>query len=167
LIKRSRTLCAVALSFFAAPSFLAGLTFAQSDDIAPNENLVVEGIPKIPAAIAETAGRYAEFRADVFESWHPTKREMLIETRFGDTYQVHQVKFPGGARTQLTFFPDRVANANYQPVPGDSFLFVKDIRGAEFFQIYCYDLATGNITLLTDGKSRNVSPHWSYHLNPA
>ena len=162
MIKRSRTLCAVALSFFAAPSFLAGLTFAQSDDIAPNENLVVEGIPKIPAAIAETAGRYAEFRADVFESWHPTKREMLIETRFGDTYQVHQVKFPGGARTQLTFFPDRVANANYQPVPGDSFLFVKDIRGAEFFQIYCYDLATGNITLLTDGKSRNVSPHWSY-----
>ena len=87
---------------------------------------------------------------------------MLIETRFGDTSQVHQVKFPGGARTQLTFFPDRIAGAAYQPVNGDSFLFLKDVGGGEFFQLYRYDLATGDITLLTDGKSRNTDPRWSY-----
>jgi hypothetical protein len=141
---------------------VAILAFAQSDFIAPNENLVAEGIPQIPASIAEIAGRYSDYRADDFESWHPTKREMLIETRFADTYQVHQVKFPGGARTQLTFFPDRVAGAQYQPVNGESFLFSKDVGGGEFFQIYRYDFASGKITLLTDGKSRNVSPHWSY-----
>jgi dipeptidyl aminopeptidase/acylaminoacyl peptidase len=139
-------------------------TFAltQSDDILPNENLVAEGIPKIPATLAETAGRYVDFRADMFASWHPTKRELLIETRFADTYQVHQVKFPGGARTQLTFFADRVASAEYQPVTGESFVFSKDVGGGEFFQLYRYDFASGNITLLTDGKSRNVSPLWSY-----
>jgi dipeptidyl aminopeptidase/acylaminoacyl peptidase len=140
----------------------AVLAFAQSDEIVPNENLVVEGIPKIPASLAESVGRYSEFRTAGFASWHPTKREMLIETRFADTAQVHLVKFPGGARTQLTFFPDRIAGAEYQPGNGDSFLFVKDVGGGEFFQLYRYDLATGDITLLTDGKSRNTSPHWSY-----
>jgi dipeptidyl aminopeptidase/acylaminoacyl peptidase len=141
---------------------LATLSFAQSDVIVPNENLVAEGIPKIPASLAESVARYSDFRAASFESWHPTRREMLIETRFGDTAQVHEVKYPGGARTQLTFFPDRIAGASYQPVTGDAFLFSKDVGGGEFFQLYRYDLATGNITLLTDGKSRNTSPHWSY-----
>jgi dipeptidyl aminopeptidase/acylaminoacyl peptidase len=141
---------------------LGAMAFAQSDEIAPNENLVAEGIPKIPAALADSAARYGESRAAFFTSWHPTRREMLIGTRFGDTNQIHEVKFPGGARTQLTFFPDRVEGARYQPGNGDSFLFLKDVGGAEFFQIYRYDLAGGEVTLLTDGKSRNTTPVWSY-----
>jgi dipeptidyl aminopeptidase/acylaminoacyl peptidase len=141
---------------------LSTTAFAQSDQITPNENLVAEGIPKIPAALAESARRYGDYRTASFESWHPGRREMLIETRFGDTNQVHQVRFPGGARTQLTFFPDRIAFASYQPVNGDSFFFLKDVGGGEFFQVYRYDLPTGDITLLTDGKSRNTSPRWSY-----
>ncbi|HXP40663.1 MAG TPA: S9 family peptidase [Candidatus Acidoferrales bacterium] len=141
---------------------LVSLAFAQSDEVVPNENLVVEGIPKIPAALADTVMRYSEFRAASFTSWHPERREMLIATRFADTAQVHQVKTPGGARTQLTFFPDRVASAIYPPVNGNSFVFMKDVGGGEFFQLYRYDLANGDITLLTDGKSRNTDPHWSY-----
>jgi len=150
------------LSHFAVVLVLGALAFAQSGEIVPNENLVAEGIPKIPASLAETVGRYSEFRSAFFAGWHPTRREMLIETRFGDTYQVHQVKFPGGARTQLTFFPDRIAGARYQPGGGDSFIFGKDVGGGEFYQIYRYDLASGDITLLTDGKSRNTSARWSY-----
>jgi len=151
------------LSFPALAVILfAALALAQTDEIVPNENLVVEGIPKIPAALAESVGRYSEFRSADFSSWHPTRREMLIETRFADTPQVHQVKFPGGARTQLTFFPDRIAGVDYQPGNGDSFLFVKDVGGGEFYQLYRYDFATGAITLLTDGKSRNTNPRWSY-----
>ena len=150
------------VSTLVAVLFLSALTFAQSSEVVPNENLVAEGIPKISASLAESVGRYSEFRAGLFASWHPTRREMLIETRFGDTNQVHRVKFPGGARTQLTFFPDRVAGAAYQPVNGESFLFVKDVGGGEFFQLYLYDLKTGDIKLLTDGKSRNTSPQWSH-----
>jgi dipeptidyl aminopeptidase/acylaminoacyl peptidase len=145
-----------------AVAILSTVAFAQSGEVVPNENLVADGIPKIPAALAESVGRYSEFRAAAFSSWHPGRREMLIETRFGDTYQVHLVKSPGGARTQLTFFPDRVAGAIYEPVKGDSFLFGKDVGGGEFFQLYRYDLETGDITLLTDGKSRNTDPRWSY-----
>jgi len=141
---------------------LSVAAWAQNGEIVPNENLVAEGIPKIPAALGESVARYSEFRSAFFTSWHPTRREMLVETRFGDTNQVHQVKFPGGARTQLTFFPDRIAGAWYQPVNGETFVFGKDIGGGEFFQLYLYDLKTGDIKLLTDGKSRNTDARWSY-----
>jgi len=149
------------LCIFASILIISVAALAQ-DEIVPNENLVAEGIPKIPAALAESVGRYSEFRSAGFASWHPAKREMLISTRFADTSQVHLVKFPGGARTQLTFFPDRVAGAAYEPTKGDSFFFMKDVGGGEFFQIYLFDINSGDTKLLTDGKSRNTTPHWSY-----
>jgi dipeptidyl aminopeptidase/acylaminoacyl peptidase len=41
-------------------------------------------------------------------------------------------------------------------------VFSKDVGGGEFYQLYRYDVATGNVTLLTDGKSRNTDPVWNY-----
>ena len=76
---------------------------AQTGEIVPGDNLMVEGIPKIPASLAEAVGRYTEFRAASLSSWHPTRREMLIATRFGDTQQVHLVKFPGGRAPSSPF----------------------------------------------------------------
>lgn len=134
---------------------------AQSDTIAPNENLVADGIPKIPASLADSVDRYTNFRGAVFASWQPLRREMLIHTRFADTSQVHRVKMPGGARTQLTFYRDSVGGAQYPPKKGESFVFSKDVGGAEFFQYYRYDDGSGDIRLLTDGKSRNTGAVWS------
>ena len=150
----------VLLAFLLLSALPAG---AQTGAIVPGDNLVAEGIPKVPAALADTVGRYTEFRTAMFSSWHPTRRAMLIHTRFGDTPQIHRVEFPGGARTQLTFFTDRVDWGSYQPKKGDSFLFSKDAGGNEFYQHYRYDLGTGAITLLTDGKprSRNYTGVWS------
>ncbi len=129
--------------------------------ITPNENLVLEGIPGISAQLAQRVDRYTQFRSASITSWHPTKREMLISTRFGDVAQVHQVKFPLGARKQLTFFPERVSAASFQPKNGDYFVFSKDIGGNEFSQNYRYDVASGETTLLTDGKSKNSQGVWS------
>jgi dipeptidyl aminopeptidase/acylaminoacyl peptidase len=141
---------------------LSSVAFSQSDEIVPNENLVTEGIPNIPSSLAETVDRYNNFRGASLDSWDPVKREMLISTRFADTSQIHLVKMPGGARTQLTFYADRVAGAQYSPTKDDFFVLSKDIGGGEFFQFYRYDVATGDVTLLTDGKSRNTNPAWSY-----
>jgi dipeptidyl aminopeptidase/acylaminoacyl peptidase len=132
--------------------------------IKPGDNLVVENIPPIPAAIAEKANQYGEFRSAGLQDWDPVKREMLIGTRFADVPQIHRVKMPGGDRTQLTFFPDRTGGAHFGP-KGDYFTFSKDIGGGEWFQIYRYDLATGNVTLLTDGKSRNTGRSFAHHDN--
>src|SRR5207244_6777041 len=68
---------------------------------------------------------------------------------------IYQVRSPGGARTQLTFFRDGVRAAAYPPKGGDWFVFAKDSAGNEFYQLYRYDVATAAVTLLTDGKSRN------------
>jgi hypothetical protein len=88
---------------------------AQDAVIAPTENLVVEGVPKIPASLVETAGRYGSYRFAVVSDWHPTRREMVIRTRFADTPQVHLVKMSGGERQQLTFYLDSITDARFHP----------------------------------------------------
>ncbi|MHB0971819.1 MAG: S9 family peptidase [Thermoanaerobaculia bacterium] len=118
-------------------------------------NLVVENVPPIDPALVERVTPYFEFRTASFSSWHPERREMLITTRFGNTSQIHAVTMPGGARRQLTFYPDRVGGGQWQKKSGRFIVFTKDIGGGEFFQIYRYDPADGGVVLLTDGKSRN------------
>jgi dipeptidyl aminopeptidase/acylaminoacyl peptidase len=130
----------------------------QSEYLKPGDNLVIENIQPIPISIAEKTARYGESRSAALYSWNPVRREVLIGTRFADTSQVHLVKMPGGAREQLTFFPDRVLGAVFEPVTGASFVFVKDVGGSEWYQLYRFDMASGDITLLTDGRSRNTSP---------
>ncbi len=148
----------VVLALFAVSS---RLTYAQEPAIAPGENLVVDGVPAIPGSLADTAGRYSSYRGATLADWHPSRREMLIATRFGDTPQLHLVKMPGGERQQLTFFADAVANGTFHPNGGDYIVFSKDIGGGEWFQLYRYDVTTGDVTLLTDGKSRNLRGPWS------
>ncbi|HTK81024.1 MAG TPA: prolyl oligopeptidase family serine peptidase [Bacteroidota bacterium] len=135
---------------------------AISQTVAPNENLVLDGIPPIPSSIADGIGRYTEFRSAALLSWHPVYHDMLISTRFGDVPQIHLVKMPGGARTQLTFYPERILGGSYNPVHGKYFVFSKDIGGGEWYQNFRYDVASGDVTLLTDGKSRNSLGVWSH-----
>ena len=149
----------------------AGLALAQAGSnsnavVKPGDNLVAEGIPGIPATIAEQASRYTEARSANLLDWHPVRREILISTRFGETNQVHAVKAPGGARLQLTFFPDRVGRAQYEPTAGKYFVFSKDVGGGEWFQYYRYEVDSGAITLLTDGKSRNLGARFSHAGEP-
>jgi dipeptidyl aminopeptidase/acylaminoacyl peptidase len=134
---------------------------AQDSYVQPPESLVVEGVPQIPSALAETAGRYAAFRSASLSDWHPTRHEILISTRFAETPQLHLVAIPGGARQQLTFFADSVSNGRFHPTVGDYIVFMKDVGGGEWYQLYRYDMKTGDVTRLTDGKSRNLMGPWS------
>ena len=146
-------LAAIGLILTSLPSFAA-------DTIFPPDSIVTQNVPPVPASVAESVGRYTEFRAASFSSWHPTRREMLIRTRFADTNQLHLVTMPLGARSQQTFFPDSVSSGSFDPVAGAYFVFNKDTGGNEFAQIYRQDFATGDVTLLTDGKSRNSPGVW-------
>jgi dipeptidyl aminopeptidase/acylaminoacyl peptidase len=137
------------------------MAMAQEATIPVTDNLIVEGIPPVPASVAERVGRYTEFRAAGFQDWNPRRREVLISTRFGNTSQVHHVAMPLGKRRQLTFFPEMISSAQYNPVSDDFFLFTKDVGGNENYQIYRYDTRTGEPTLLTDGTSRHGTPVWS------
>jgi dipeptidyl aminopeptidase/acylaminoacyl peptidase len=136
----------------------------QPPVLKPGDNLVVENIPPVPAAIAEKANQYGEVRSAGLQDWDPVKREMLIGTRFADVPEIHRVKMPGGDRTQLTFFPDRTGGGHFGP-KGDYFTFSKDVGGGEWFQLYRYDVADGKVTLLTDGKSRNTGRAFAHDDN--
>src|SRR5277367_5973574 len=103
---------------------------AQSaNTLQPGSNLVLEGVPKPSLQLVDEINRYTEFRRASFSDWHPGPLKMLVETRFGDTTQVHLVEKPGGSRTQLTFFRDAAHGALYQPTAGDFFIFNKDKGG--------------------------------------
>jgi dipeptidyl aminopeptidase/acylaminoacyl peptidase len=134
---------------------------AQDGAIAPGENLLVDGVPAIPASLVETAGRYGSYRNAALADWNPVRSEMLIATRFADTAQLHLVKMPGGERQQLTFFADAVGNGRFHPNGGDYIVFSKDVGGGEWYQLYRYDVASADVTLLTDGKARNLMGPWS------
>lgn len=128
------------------------------------DSIAAEGVPPIPAELSSALNRYQNTRAASFQGWLGDRREVLIETRFADTPQVHHVAFPGGARTQLTFQRERVLAA--APRPGrDQFAFTTDEGGAENFQVLFVDLKTGDIGRLTDGKSRNILGGWSHAGN--
>ena len=137
------------------------MALPQDGTVPPPESLVLDGVPPIPASLVDTAGRYGSFRSASLSDWHPSRQEMLISTRFADTNQLHLVKIPGGARQQLTFYPDAVATGRFHPNGGDYIVFMKDIGGGEWYQLYRYDVAPGDVTLLTDGKSRNLLGPWS------
>jgi len=119
--------------------------------------LVADGIPPVPAALAQRTRPYMEFRTAGFAGWNARDRSMLIATRFGNTSQLHRVAMPMGAREQLSFEAEPVGGS-WSPT-GDTIAVSKDIGGNEFFQLYI--LAGGQLRLLTDGASRNQFGAWS------
>lgn len=126
------------------------------------DNLVTEGIPSLPRAIAEEVKPYNEARSASLAAWHPVHKKMLIHTRFANTAQVHEVKRPGADRRQLTFLDEAPGGVSYQPTTGSYFLFSKDAGGNEFTQLYRYDVADGKITMITNGaKAQNGGVTWN------
>lgn len=131
-------------------------------------NNKITGLPKLTTKLADELSRYTNFRSASLADWHPEKRELLIITDLTESSQIHQVKMPGGARYQLTFEKDNVLwlgsatrTASYDPVNAKFIVFSKDLGGTENNQTYRYDFDSGNITRLTDGKSRNTPGRWS------
>ena len=154
---RHRTL--LLLITLCAPATLAAQTQGV---IAPGENLLADGVPPIPSALAGDVRRYTESRGAGLSDWHPQRREILISTRFGNTNQLHLVKAPGGARSQITFFDEPIGGGTYEPKTGRYLVFGRDVGGNEFNQLYRLDLADGKVTLLTDGgRSQNGGVNWS------
>lgn len=145
--------------------FFSLLVAAQKTDsqfLQPTDNLIVEGLSPIPMSLVKELNVYTNVRSSGFSEWHPKKREMIMSTRFGNTNQLHYLKMPMGARTQITFFDEPVGGATFEPNEGKYFIFSRDAGGNEFGQLYRYDMVDGKITLLTDGgRSQNGGMNWS------
>lgn len=129
--------------------------------VIPNENLITENIAEIPKELANEVKKYSESRSASLAEIHPTRNDIIINTRFGSTSQLHLVNQPMGARTQITFFDEPVSGATYEPIKGEYLIYSKDIGGNEFSQLFKLDLKTLESTLLTDGgRSQNGDVTW-------
>jgi dipeptidyl aminopeptidase/acylaminoacyl peptidase len=149
-------------AIIAAMATVAGAVYAQQAPatISPPDSVTADGIAPIPRSIVADVSRYTNFRPATFQDWDPKTRRVLLTTRFGDTNQLHIADHPGGARQQITFLDEPVAEGTFTPA-GDALVYSSDVGGGEFFQLYHLDLKTRVSTLLTDGKSRNEGLTWS------
>ena len=129
-----------------------------------NPNMLVSGVPEIPAELKERLNQYLNARAAGLQDVAPDGSAVLISTRFANTSQLHLVEQPLGARTQLTFFEEPVAGAAFQPrleatatTTPAPIVFLQDAGGGEAYQIFRLDRRTGRAERLTDGKARHGS----------
>jgi dipeptidyl aminopeptidase/acylaminoacyl peptidase len=125
-------------------------------------NLVLDNIPPVDTPLTARLDDYMNSRGASFVDWLPDGG-MLIATRFGDVEQLHRVAVPLGAREQLTFYREPVINARSpQSAVASGFVFLKDVGGNEYAQVYWYDTATRAVRMLTDGKGLNGGVVWSH-----
>jgi len=135
----------------------AGAETARST--ANDGNLIMEDVPPIPAQVVEDLNRYQNVRTAEVQAWTEDGKGLYITTRFGDVGQIHRVDTPGGARRQMTFYDEPIGDVARQP-EGSKIAFTRDAGGSEFAQIFLLDPASGDATMLTDGKSRNGAMRW-------
>ena len=96
---------AAALALFATA--VVAQTPAQPEVVAPNPNLLIEGIPAIPQSLATRVGGYSDFRGHSFSDWHPVRREMLVSHRAAgsNVNQLFLLTAPGAGAAAPDRFP--------------------------------------------------------------
>jgi dipeptidyl aminopeptidase/acylaminoacyl peptidase len=135
-----------------APTGVAGMA-----QVSGRPNLLQVGVPAVPEELWQRAERLLEARSARFLDVSASGDEVLIATRFGQSSQLHVVDRPMGARTQITFGREPVSQGAF--LPGDPMVvyFLRDVGGAENWQVFRLDRRTGKTERITDGKSRHES----------
>ena len=122
---------------------------------------ILTGVPEIPEDLVQRLTQYESTRWASMRSLSDDGSSVLVTTRLGETGQVHQVTQPGGARTQMTFRRESSRRPDYVPGTDRSFLFSSDIGGDEQYQIFRFDMDSGNTTQLTPSGVRHGGWTWS------
>jgi dipeptidyl aminopeptidase/acylaminoacyl peptidase len=118
-------------------------------------SLIYDGVPMEELAAPSTLARWLESRPSGFLDWL-ADGSLLVGTRFADTTQLHRLKAPLDARTQLTFDAAPVTGAIAHPYDANLLVYQQQ-RGANP-QLWLREIASGNARLLTDGRSRHGRP---------
>lgn len=141
---------------------LLGCAWALGLGAAPPPNLVIDGVPPVPAKLVAELAPYLNLGGASFRGWHSTRREAIVTTRIGDATHLHLMGAPVAKRIAITTGKDSVRSGVMQP-GGSLLLYSADVGGNENYQLYLRDTADPQApaVLLTDGKSRNVDSCWS------
>ena len=138
------------------------LTAADASDTAkanvdPRRPGAIEAqdVPTVPAEIFAKLAQYQSVRGAAFRGWAPDGTGILINTRFGNSSQLHRVYEPGSRREQITFYNEPVSGTFIPRATDGAILLTMDSGGNENDQVYFFDRPKFETRLLTDGKSRN------------
>lgn len=161
--RRHLFLCTLATALLAACAATPTST-APTAVVAPNANLVTQGIPPVPQSLADAIGRYNDFRGHTFADWHPTQPEMLVSHRKAgaNTAQIFRITRPLTDGVQLTDGADPVVRATYEPRTGQYIVFERATGGNEVGQLYRLPLnsAGAQPVQLTHPDERNAINTW-------
>src|SRR4030095_16814410 len=105
----------------------ASLLHAQTGEVAPGNNIIAEGIPKIPASLRMSVNRYRSFYPSSLLGWDPAKRAVMISRYQLSSLQAARVTGPGEIPAFITKFPEGVRYIYYQP-GGKYFIYRKDVN---------------------------------------
>lgn len=156
------SLCALATALLAACASTP--TPAPTAVVAPNANLIAQGIPPVPQSLADAVSRYNDFRGHAFVDWHPQQREMLVAHRKAgaNTAQLYRLSSPMGALQQLTDSAEPVTQASYEPRTGEYIVFERAAGGNEVGQLYRLSLTQPGAQpqLLTNPDERHAMNGW-------
>jgi dipeptidyl aminopeptidase/acylaminoacyl peptidase len=156
---RARRSAAIVVLCLAAAALTRVAAPAQLGQHREEGHLVFDGVPPPDPALAARLARYQQSRGATFLDWM-ADGSLLIETRFGDTEQVHRVSAPLGMREQLTFNADPIEWARAAR-SGTGFVFLMDHQGDDNAQVY-YQSGTGAVRQLTQGSFIHGSAVWAH-----
>jgi len=164
MIRLRLSICALVPALLAACASSPIQPPSSAAIVAPNANLLVQGIPPVPQSLADAIGRYNDFRGHAFADWHPTQREMLVSHRKAgaNTAQIFRVTAPLAEGQQLTDGIDPVTRATYEPRNGQYMVFERASGGNEVAQIYRLPLNQPGAqpVLLTNPDERHAINTW-------
>jgi dipeptidyl aminopeptidase/acylaminoacyl peptidase len=128
--------------------------------VDPPPAIEVEGVPDIPRALDRALAPYRTVPGFGFGGWLGGRRELLIRAGAAPAGQVFSVVTPGAPPHQLTNISGRVLGSI--PRPGrNQFALLYDVDGTEAVQVALFDTRSGQVSRLSDGRSRHLDPRWS------
>jgi hypothetical protein len=96
-------------------AFLCLLAGCVAPSTPPPPNIVAEGVPPVPAALAAELSPYLNLGGAGFRGWHATRRAALVTTRVGDASHLHLMDAPLARRVPLTGGVEPVKSGRMQP----------------------------------------------------
>jgi hypothetical protein len=79
---------------------------SKTDDIPPGDNLVVDGIPRIPRSLAQAVSRYRNGYGYPLAGWDATKRELWLKVLASTVTWVTGIEKPRCLPRPLISIPD-------------------------------------------------------------
>jgi len=144
-----------------APGMAAAAPPDAPDRRVVNGQLVLQGIPEIPAGLTDSLERFNDSRSTLFAGWSSDGKRAYVKTRSDGVNQIHSIRRAGGPMRQITERKEPVGEVARQP-GGDLIAFSMDEGGSGYDHIYLLDPETGQTQRLTHGQSLNNRLAWDH-----